>query len=97
VRVTASIVALVLCGVLAAGAGAYESTNPDGASSGHGDTVKRARIPHLDGSGRATVVEIDPTVPGAKDFVESAREPVPKRGELIVPPKTSPEPSPGVR
>lgn len=46
------------------------------------------RIPHRDGSGRATVVEMDPTVPGAHEFVEADDHPPPRRGELSVPSPT---------
>jgi hypothetical protein len=57
---------------------------------------ERARIPHLDGSGRATIVEIDPGVPGRSDFLRATPEPIPKPGELVLPPK-SPAPSPSPR
>jgi len=56
--------------------------------------LERARIPHLDGSGRATVVEIDPRVPGAKNFVNAPSDPVPRPGELVLPPKAAAQPSP---
>ena len=55
------------------------------------------RIPHHDASGRATVVEIDPKGPGARTFVEAEPEPIPRRGEVILPPRTTAEPSPAGR
>ena len=57
----------------------------------------RTRIPHQDASGRATVVEIDLKVPGARAFVDAKGEPVPRRGEVILPPRATPEPSPASR
>jgi hypothetical protein len=56
------------------------------------ERLDRTRIPHLDGSGRATVVDIDPSVPGAKDFVNAPPARIPRKGELILPPKSSPAP-----
>jgi len=55
---------------------------------------EEARIPHQDGSGRATIVEIDPELPGAMRFLRATPEPVPRPGELVVPPRATPEPSP---
>ena len=65
-------------------------------------TYEKARIPHRDRSGRATIVEIHPDVPGARDFVRAAERPAPGRGELDVPTPTpaataSVEPSPARR
>ena len=45
----------------------------------------RTRIPHLDGSGTATVVDLHPSVPGAADFVRATPGPIPSPGEIIVP------------
>ncbi len=60
------------------------------------------RIPHRDGSGRGTIVEVDPRVPGAKEFVRENDRPPPAPGELSLPPPTPhatptarSEPSPG--
>ena len=55
---------------------------------------EHARIPHLDGSGRATLVEIDPGVPGRGEFLRARPERIPEPGELIVVPRASPAPSP---
>lgn len=49
---------------------------------------EKTRIPHRDGSGRATLVEIDPEVPGARDFVRAEERPAPGRGELDLPTPT---------
>ncbi len=57
----------------------------------------RTRIPHQDASGRATVVEIDLKVPGARAFLDAEGEPIPRRGEVILPPRATPEPSPASR
>lgn len=54
------------------------------------------RIPHRDASGRATIVEVDPSAPGAREFLHAEPEPIPRRGELILPPRSTPVPSPGV-
>jgi hypothetical protein len=53
-----------------------------------------ARIPHLDGSGRATIVEIQPGVPGREQFLRATPERIPARGELILMPRASSAPSP---
>ena len=49
---------------------------------------EKARIPHRDRSGRATIVEIDPDVPGARNFVRAEERPAPGRGELDLPTPT---------
>lgn len=53
------------------------------------DAPYHTRIPHQDGSGRATIVEIDPGVPGAKAFVAAEDRPAPARGELSLPSPTA--------
>jgi hypothetical protein len=50
---------------------------------------EETRIPHRDGSGRATVVEIDPAVPGAREFIRGEERPAPGRGEVSLPSPTS--------
>ncbi|MBI3769137.1 MAG: hypothetical protein HY271_11695 [Deltaproteobacteria bacterium] len=55
---------------------------------------EKTRIPHRDASGRATIVEINPTVPGARAFVRGDERPAPGRGELSLP-SSVPTPSPG--
>ena len=52
---------------------------------------ERGRIPHRDGSGRATIVEVQPGVPGAKEFVRDDDRPPPKPGEISLP---TPAPAP---
>ncbi len=55
------------------------------------DAFERGRIPHRDGSGRSTILEVQPGVPGAKEFVRDDNRPPPRRGEISLP---SPQPSP---
>jgi hypothetical protein len=58
------------------------------------EDAAETRIPHLDGTGTATVVEIERDVPGAAHFVGATPGPVPRPGELIVPTRTvAPSPS----
>jgi len=54
------------------------------------ERFERTRIPHQDGSGRGTIVEIAPSVPGARDFVREDDRPPPRRGEISLP-----SPAPG--
>ena len=56
------------------------------------DEGGKTRIQHLDGSGRATFVEIEPSVPGAAAFIHTTPGPIPKRGQLILPPSATPGP-----
>lgn len=81
--------------VVAAGA---ENASPRGSESPRASASPRVfeetRIPHLDGSGRGTLVEIEPSVPGAGNFVRAKASPVPRPGELVVPAKAVPSPSP---
>lgn len=58
------------------------------------DPPPTARIPHLDGSGRATIVEIQPGVPGRDDFLRATPERIPAPGDLILMPRASAAPSP---
>jgi hypothetical protein len=55
---------------------------------------EETRIPHRDASGRATIVEIDPAVPGAHAFVRGDERSAPERGELSLP-SPAPTASPG--
>jgi hypothetical protein len=54
----------------------------------------RARIEHLDGSGRATIIEVAPGVPGRTELLRATPEPIPKRGEVILMPRRTAVPSP---
>lgn len=54
----------------------------------------QTRILHLDGSGTATIVDIHPSVPGAADFVRATPGPIPRPGEIILPPSSTPTRSP---
>ena len=63
-------------------------------TAGAQTVFERGRIPHRDGSGRATILEVAPGVPGARDFVRDDDRPPPKRGEISLPSPTTPAPSP---
>ncbi|HEY2385333.1 MAG TPA: hypothetical protein VGK30_00110 [Candidatus Binatia bacterium] len=76
-RAVGYLLAAVLC-VAAARAAAEEP-------------FERGRIPHRDGSGRATIVEVQPGVPGGKELVRDDDDrPAPKRGEISLPSPTPP-------
>jgi hypothetical protein len=58
---------------------------------------ERGRIPHRDGSGRATILEVAPGVPGAREFLRDDDRPAPKPGEISLPsPAPAPSPSAAV-
>jgi hypothetical protein len=48
------------------------------------------RIEHLDGTGTQTIIEVQPSIDGLKDFIRTTPGPIPKRGEVIVPPTATP-------
>ena len=54
----------------------------------------KARIEHLDGSGRATIIEVAPGVPGRTELLRATPEPIPRRGEVILMPRRTAVPSP---
>ena len=54
----------------------------------------KARIDHLDGSGRATIIEVAPGVPGRTELLRATPEPIPRRGEVILMPRATAVPSP---
>jgi hypothetical protein len=55
------------------------------------EPFERGRIPHRDGSGHATIVEVQPGVPGGKALVSDGDDrPAPKRGEISLPSPTPP-------
>lgn len=56
--------------------------------------TEKARIEHLDGSGRATIIEVDPGVPGRAELLRATPEPIPRRGEVILMPRATAVPSP---
>jgi hypothetical protein len=66
----------------------------DGGTVHRTDALERTRIPHLDGSGRGTLVEIDPRVPGARDFVREDAARIPSPGEIDRAPTATPGPCP---
>ena len=49
---------------------------------------EETRIPHHDGSGRSTIVEIAPGVPGARELVRPDDRAPPAPGELSLPTPT---------
>jgi hypothetical protein len=58
------------------------------------DPIPEARILHLDGSGTETIVDVHPSVPGASDFVRATPGPIPRPGEIILPPSPTPTVTP---
>jgi hypothetical protein len=52
------------------------------------------RIPHLDGTGKETIVDVQPSMPGVEKFVRATPDVIPKPGEIILPPSPSATPSP---
>jgi hypothetical protein len=58
---------------------------------------KEIHIDHLDGSGTKTIIDVQPSIPGVADLIRSTPAPIPKPGQLIVPPSetagTSPSPA----
>jgi hypothetical protein len=52
------------------------------------------RIPHLDGTGTETIIDVQPSIPGVGEFVHATPGPIPKRGEIIVPSMTPTSPAP---
>ena len=79
------IVALALFLVVAIGAGSAAARNHE-----HHET----RIPHQDGTGTATIVEVPKGIPGTDGFVRSSPAPIPQPGELVFAPTTTPTISP---
>jgi hypothetical protein len=58
------------------------------------NATDQVRILHLDGSGTATIVDVHPSIPGAADFIRATPEPIPRPGEIILPPSDTPMWSP---
>jgi len=54
----------------------------------------RVRIEHLDGTGTHTIIDVPPSMPGVQEFIRTTPGPIPKPGEIIVPPSATPEGSP---
>ena len=57
----------------------------------HGTEV---RIDHQDGTGTQTIIDVEPSIPGIRNFIRTTPAPIPQPGEVIVPPSATPEPSP---
>ncbi len=60
---------------------------------GAADDRAEIRIPHLDGSGTETIVDVHPSIPGIGAFVRSTPDAIPQPGEIILPPSPSATPS----
>ncbi len=60
---------------------------------GAADDRAEIRIPHLDGSGTETIVDVHPSIPGVAAFVRSTPDVIPQPGEIILPPSPSATPS----
>ncbi|MEO6027026.1 MAG: hypothetical protein ABIR79_09205 [Candidatus Binatia bacterium] len=60
---------------------------------GAADDRAEIRIPHLDGSGTETIVDVHPSIPGIGAFVRSTPDAIPQPGEVILPPGPSATPS----
>jgi hypothetical protein len=81
-RVAAGVLAATLCVV--------------GASASAEEPFQQGRIPHRDGSGHATIVEVQPGVPGGKELIRDDDDrPAPKPGEISLP-SPAPPPAPTV-
>jgi hypothetical protein len=60
------------------------------------EPFQQGRIPHRDGSGHATIVEVQPGVPGGQELIRGNDDrPAPKPGEISLPSPTPP-PAPTV-
>jgi hypothetical protein len=55
---------------------------------------KEIYIDHLDGTGTKTIFQVQPSIPGVADFIRATPAPIPKPGEIIVPPTETPARSP---
>jgi hypothetical protein len=51
---------------------------------------KEIEIRHLDGSGTKTIIDVQPSIPGVADLIRSTPAPIPKPGQIIVPPSETP-------
>ncbi len=67
-----------------------------GAGSAVADTHERheTRIPHEDGSGTATIIEVPKGIPGTDGFVRASPGRIPQPGELVFAPTLTPTPAP---
>jgi hypothetical protein len=77
--------ALGLVGALAVAAVPSAANEPE---------LHETRIPHEDGSGTATIIEVPTSIPGVAGFVHASPAPIPQPGELMFAPTISPTPSP---
>jgi hypothetical protein len=56
----------------------------------HHETV----IPHQDGTGTATIVEVPRGIPGTESFLRASPGPIPQPGELVFAPTSTPTSTP---
>ena len=68
---------------------AYAALGTPGAANDRAEV----RIPHLDGSGTETIVDVQPSLPGVEHFVRATPDVIPKPGEIILPPSPSATPA----
>ena len=64
------------------------------ATAGAAHDGKEIQIDHLDGSGTKTIIDVQPSIPGVADLIRSTPAPIPKPGQIIVPPTETPGTSP---
>jgi len=60
---------------------------------GAADDRAEVRIPHLDGSGTETIIDVHPGIPGIGAFVRSTPGAIPQPGEILLPPSPSATPT----
>ena len=65
---------------------AYAALGTPGAANDRAEV----RIPHLDGTGTETIVDVQPSIPGVEHFVRATPDVIPKPGEIILPPSATP-------
>jgi hypothetical protein len=63
------------------------------ATAGAARDRAEVRIQHLDGTGTETIIDIQPSMPGAEKFVRATPDVIPRPGEVILPPSPSLTPS----
>ena len=64
------------------------------ATPGAARDTKEIHIDHLDGTGTKTIFQVQPSIPGVADFIRATPAPIPKPGEIMVPPTETPGQSP---
>jgi hypothetical protein len=64
------------------------------ATPGAARESQEIQIDHLDGSGTKTIIDVQPSIPGVGDLIRSTPAPIPKPGQIIVPPSETPGSAP---